>query len=596
MPRKPSKYVQELQRQVDTLQKALSDQANRIDLSEKARTWLRLSQLGSSSVYRSTTFTGNGFFSPGEPILPIDPEVEPRLFEYGAGFNLVYIPRAGYGLLPYQVLRNLGAMSKEIRLNIEKVKQIIRGYEWDIIFEGPEVQVQGITYQATPDIERIKHFWDCPDGVHDFDSWLAIVLEEILVTDALTFYPNRSDHEFALEVVDGTTIRPLIDFHGRIPKHPAPAYVQVLHGVPTSYYSQEGLMYFPRNPRVYTPYGESPIEWVLQMIVQSIKHDLGRTNYFTEGNVPGAFAGLPAEWTVQQIQEFSDWYNAILNGDIARSNKLMFIPHSGSSLPIHEFNQSSYADPAIDEWLMTIACWAYGNSPSEFGLTRGSGLGGAGYMSAGENAQFRGVLGIAKFLARVINKVNKDFLNAPWAKFKWKEFDPIEDQAAKADVHLKYVGKIYTAAYVQDQLGIPEKYRVKETSSDPVLSDPVSIPNQNSFEDSLQSDSNVDPNYDWRQAYKELRLYRKFVSDALRKGWKIKKFVSNVIPQEILSQIEKRLHEDPQSYEKIFEEAFKKIRANPHEAIIKQMENQFTEEVAQYLLEAQSRVESELTK
>lgn len=592
MSRKPSKAVQELQSQVSDLQKVIEAQANRIDLSEKARVWLRLAQAGSGqSAYRSTTFGGTGVFSPGEPVLPVDPEVEPRLYEYGTGENLVFIPRAGYGLLSYQVLRNLAALSKEIRLNIEKIKQIIRGFEWDIIFEGPEVEVAGIMYQATPDLDRVKHFWEKPDGIHDFDSWLAIVLEEILVTDSLTLYPNTAG-DFMLEVVDGTTIRPLIDFHGRTPVHPAPAYIQVLHGMPMSYYSTQGILYSPRNPKVYTPYGESPIEWVIQMIVQSIKHDLGRTTYFTEGNVPGAFAGLPDEWTVQQIQEFSEWYNTLLEGDTGKAHKMMFIPHSGSSLPIHEFNQTSFADPAIDEWLMTIACWAFGNSPSEFGLTRGEGLGGGGYMDAGENSQFRGVTGIAKFLTRVINRINKEYLDAPWAKFKWKELDPVEDKSTEADVHLKYLDKVYNVAYVQDQLGIPEKYRVTAPPSpDPFARPPL----QPGVMDQYPSQM-VPPPF-MKALQDEFKLWKKFTKDSKRKNWPLKKFTSEIIPRDILDETHTALKSaSTAQIDSIFEDALQKITTpkNPHEAVVKQLETELTDTVAQYLLEAQGRLERQL--
>jgi hypothetical protein len=494
------------------------------------------------------------------------------LFQYGANENFVSIPRANFGLVDFTTLRNLSIMCQEIRLNIQKVKEIIRGLDWDITFEGQEVDVAGITYQATPDIERIKHFWEKPDGVHEFDAFVTMLLEEVLVTDALTLYPNYgmgSLEDFTLEIVDGTTIKPLIDFHGRTPRPPAPAYTQVLYGSPRSHYTSERLIYLPRNPKVHSLYGESPIEWVLQMIVQAIKHGAGTTNYFTEGNIPGAFAGLPAEWTVNQIQEFTEWFNAAVQGDEARQWKLMFIPHSGSSLPVVPFQApSSHEDTSINEWLMTIACWAFGNDPSEFGLTRGAGLGGAGYMEAGENAQYRGsIASNTQFIKSIIDRINRDCLQAPWAKFKWVGLEPPEDSMNTAQVHGQYLQQqIYTPAYVQDKLGIPEKYRPKQQmgmgipgmpgATNPAqaaqgkraLVPPVPHPG---YAPNVKTPAIPAPDVFYRRQEQE-RMERAISDEmgkweqktlrGLKKKWEYSDWTSSVIPAPALNNLNKLLH------------------------------------------------------
>ena len=105
----------------------LTKRVDGIDLTSKAEMWLMLQQ--SAQRQYSPVFNPGGYFSPGAPVLPEQPELEPRVFQYRPGINYTYIPRMGYGLLDFATLRNLSMASKEIRLNIEKVKQIVAGLE-----------------------------------------------------------------------------------------------------------------------------------------------------------------------------------------------------------------------------------------------------------------------------------------------------------------------------------------------------------------------------------------------------------------------------------------------------------------------------------
>jgi hypothetical protein len=60
-----------------------------------------------------------------------------------------------------------------------------------------------------------------------------MLLEEMLVIDAATLYPryNRGGALYALDIIDGATIKPLIGEDGRAPESPDPAYQQILKGI-----------------------------------------------------------------------------------------------------------------------------------------------------------------------------------------------------------------------------------------------------------------------------------------------------------------------------------------------------------------------------
>ncbi|HXT06164.1 MAG TPA: hypothetical protein VN715_04415 [Roseiarcus sp.] len=70
-----------------------------------------------------------------------------------------------------------------------------------------------------------------PDRRHDFSTWLRMLVEDMLVIDAVTIYPRyaRSGAVYSLDVIDGATIKPLIGDDGRAPAAPDPAYQQAPH-------------------------------------------------------------------------------------------------------------------------------------------------------------------------------------------------------------------------------------------------------------------------------------------------------------------------------------------------------------------------------
>ena len=86
----------------------------------------------------------------------------------------------------------------------------------------------------------------------------------MLVIDAATIYPRftRGGSLYSLDVIDGSTITPLIGEDGRSPEPPDPAYQQVLHGVPAADFSTDELLYLPRNVRSHRLYGMSPVEQI----------------------------------------------------------------------------------------------------------------------------------------------------------------------------------------------------------------------------------------------------------------------------------------------------------------------------------------------
>jgi hypothetical protein len=127
-----------------------------------------------------------------------------------------------------------------------------------------------------------------PDRRLSFGDWLRMLLEDLLVIDAATIYPryDRGGSLYALDVIDGATIKPLIGEDGRAPEAPDPAYQQVLHGVPAADFSADELLYLPRNVRTHRLYGMSPVEQVALTVNIALRREVATLDYYKTGSSP----------------------------------------------------------------------------------------------------------------------------------------------------------------------------------------------------------------------------------------------------------------------------------------------------------------------
>ena len=305
----------------------------------------------------------NAWFGPLQPLPPLAPPgVGGRQFDYPFGANLQYIPR-GDSSITFGMLRSLADNLPELRIVIEKRKDQIAGWQWDI--QG-RLLGKDRRKQASKDDPRlavVRSFMTRPDRRQSFHSWLRMLLEDMLVIDAATIYPRmtRGGNLYSLDIIDGSSIKPLIDESGRQPlPDEGPAYQQILHGIPAADFTLDELLYLPRNRRSHRLYGLSPVEQILITINTAIRRSVYNLEYYNSGTLPDGFATLPKEWTTDQIKQFQDWFDGILSGNLADRRKLRFVP---SGFDFVGVKQPPLKDN-YDEWLMRIICSAFSISPS----------------------------------------------------------------------------------------------------------------------------------------------------------------------------------------------------------------------------------------
>ena len=276
------------------------------------------------------------WFGPLLPLPPVaPPDTAPRRFDYPSGANLVTLPR-NYEAVSFQQMRALADSLDLVRIAIETRKDQVSKMPWSFRVRGSgrtantrararvgPTESTKSTASTEPDsrIEQLTTFFHCPDGEHDFDDWIRMIVEELLVIDAVTLVATTDDHGTLwsqgrkverLEVIDGATIKRVIDEMGRTPCPPAVAYQQILKGVPAIDFTADELVYRPRNLRAHKFYGYSPVEQIIITINLALRRQMFTLAYFTDGNVPEAICQEPEAWHTDSIKEFQNFFDETL--------------------------------------------------------------------------------------------------------------------------------------------------------------------------------------------------------------------------------------------------------------------------------------------
>lgn len=383
------------------------------------------------------------WFGPGQPLAPqAQDKTEGRAFDYPVAYNLRTTPRAGE-TISFAALRSLADGYDLLRLVIETRKDQIESFEWEIV---PKDKAESAEQHAA-DIKRVTEFLERPDKEHNWDQWLRMQIEELLVIDAVAVYPRKSlgGDLYALELIDGATLKRVIDNGGRTPLPPDPAYQQILHGIPASDYSSDDLIYMMRNPRVSRLYGYSPVEQVITTVNIALRRQMSQLDFYTEGNVPEALAQVPETWTMKQVQEFQLWWDTIMEGNSAAKRKMRFVP----SLKDIVFPKTAVLKDEMDEWLARIICFAFSISPSALikQVNRASG------EQIADTAKDEGLLPLLRFLSTHVTRFVQHELTAPKLKFQFKVLNKVKplEQAQIHDYYIK--DQVLTPDEVREDLG-----------------------------------------------------------------------------------------------------------------------------------------------
>jgi hypothetical protein len=406
-------------------------------------------------------------FGPGSPMRPspinaLGPAgiAMPRRWQYPVGFNLP-IPPGATKLVNFRTLRALADVEAILRRCIEARKQEIAQLDWQIVPRNPRDKTD-----YSDAIKGLARFFRTPDRINgvNIDDWLKMALEDVFVVDAMSIYrrPNRRGELHSLQLVDGTTIKPLIDQWGNRPTPPDPAYQQFLYGLPSISLSagaelpsydqaaergQNGnieatplttaeLIYRPYVRRTWTPYGFPNIEQIILTVNLALKRTQWHTAFFTEGNVPDMFGFTPENYNPQQVREMQELWDQLLAGDIQARRKIKWLPGGARVQEVMDATKIHILD--FDEFLVKVICAGMDVQPQEIGFAQDVNRA-QGQMQ--ENVTYRRSLRpIISWLQTIFNEVIEQDFGLPELCFKFLGIE-WEDQEVQANIAVKLVEK-----------------------------------------------------------------------------------------------------------------------------------------------------------
>lgn len=396
-------------------------------------------------------------WSPAQPIAPMMPlEQEPRQYEYLIGGNIATRPRHNEAV-GFDVMRSLIQNYDVAQLCISTRQDEIRNLEWDIVPEDEQVNQE--LYES--EIKELRRFFRKPDGTMLFDDWLNGHSYDLFSYDAPAFYIQRTRNGKigALELIDGTTFSPLVDYWGRLPKAPAPAYVQWVNGMPFWWGTQDNIVYRPFRRRNDTPYGLPPIEWLLMTINTDVRLQWHFLMYFTDGNVPDVFLNAPdGVKDPKQIDQLQMMYNTVMTGDQTQKHKVKIIP-AGSK--VQNVKENKF-DVNFAHWLMIKTCSGFGVQPAEIGLTDKVNKSSA---ESQENITYRrAIKPIAKYYESLFTDLIQNVFGYSDLKFKFLNVEEQEDKLMLAQVDKINIERgVYSPDWVAENrygIQVPDEEKV----------------------------------------------------------------------------------------------------------------------------------------
>lgn len=430
-------------------------------------------------------------FGPGLPITPgaINPlrpdgRPDPRRFEYQVAQNINVTETR---LISFKTLRAAADQIDILRRCIEVTKSKLSGLDWDIVLGsdasekigaesgGDHVRAMAKAREKyTDEINRVREFWENPDRANGltFTDWLMIAAEETLVIDALAIFPQPTvgGDLYGLQILDGATIKPLIDDRGMRPMPPAPAYQQILYGFPRSEFSAnaddpaadgeftaDDLAYMVRNRRTTSVYGYSPVERALPLADIYLRRQQWIRAEYTDGVMPDLMFTTDAEWGTNP--DLLRAYENILNDDLAgqteQRKRARLLP-TGLT-PISNEGYGEKFKDTLDDYLITSICGHFGVQPSEIGFAPKSGLGGAGFEAGrAENAEAIGIQPLANWYSKMLTNISYAYLGMPRElEFKLMTSKRLDNEAnaRKSQIEVTSAGK--TINERRSELGLP---------------------------------------------------------------------------------------------------------------------------------------------
>ncbi|WP_016686385.1 phage portal protein [Neisseria sicca] len=412
-------------------------------------------------------FTGNadGWFDAGEPLAPVAQQAEGRRFDYEPFYNVGHSKPREREAIGFAQLRALADNYDVLRLVIEKRKDQMECLKWTIQKRDVASTANNESQRKDQKVDEAIAFFQSPDKEHTWSDWLRILLEDLFVIDAPCIYPRKTlgGDLYALEVIDGATIKRVLDNTGRLPAPPETAYQQILHGMAAVDYTADELVYRSRNNRSYKVYGYSPVEQIIMTVNIALKRQIHALEYYTAGSVPDALVGVPETWSADDIQRFQEYWDLLLSGETAERRKMRFVPGE-LSRNFKETKQPPLKD-VYDEWLARVVCFAFSVEPTPFVAQVNRSVA----ETSREQSLSDGMSSLKNWVKALIDDVLARYMDMASYEFVWQEEESLNPKE-QAEIYAIYKNAgILTADEIRAELGkepLPEQEQPEPNQQD----------------------------------------------------------------------------------------------------------------------------------
>lgn len=320
------------------------------------------------------TYQGT-WMGPGNPPPPQAPATErPRIFDYLPGLNIFRPPEnikrqesGGFTFEHFRKLSEQTVVNGAIYHAIEKMKKA--EFTFAVVAKPGETETEAqLRGDKDPRITELRQFFESPDKERDWPEWIADAWLQILTCDNLSIYRWPYDDygtgvtrpgAYAIDILDGDHIQPVIDDTGRVPRDPeAVAYIQWTKGQPRKDFTRQELLYAMCWPSAQRVMGRSPVERLWFYLNVALRRDMTKLSWYTDGNIPAGLWPMDTDhWTPEQMIQGQNFIDLMMSGDPAKRSKLVLLP-AGKGAPIFPA-EKTLLDP-FDDFLARLACFFIG--------------------------------------------------------------------------------------------------------------------------------------------------------------------------------------------------------------------------------------------
>jgi hypothetical protein len=456
---------------------------------------------------------GNQLYSAAISPLLASGRPAPRQWEYPVSWNLQTTTTRS---VPWMILRDVADNVSIVRSCIETCKAALTGLDWSFGIDSTRARAVAKRADLSPhrvtadlqdryadDIERLHQWWMRPARGWTFTEWLGAILEDELVYDAVALYPRQAlnGNLLALEPIDSSTIKPLLDDRGSTPIPPLAAFQQILWGFPRGDYSAspfdevdgeysdavygpidftgartDTLVYKVRNRRTRSPYGFSCVEQAMTDTDLWMKRWQWLTSEFDAGVTPEMVVQVEAQMTPEQLRQYEAVFNDDLSGHTKERHRARFLP--AGFHPSYPANFDAKFVSELDLHLVRLVCASFSVLPTSLGFAPNHNAGAMSGMSHQEGEQesqlARGTKPRARWIIDLINEVSMNWLGMPpEVSFTFHGLDD-EDERKEADLLKEYLSNgIMTLNETRDARNMP-RYPF-ENANEPFVHTPTGV-------------------------------------------------------------------------------------------------------------------------